>query len=301
MCIDYRVVNAITVNDGYPLPHIQDLINSMHSSCWFTKLDLAAGSHQLCIATADRYKMAFTTKFGSYQWRVLPFGLANAPSQFNCMMNGILEPMKHKFIILYLYDIMIHSRTLVEHVVHVREVLTRLTEHGPKAKCAKCPWACQKVDFCGVDIEEDGIHTQEHKTREVMDWPQPENSKDVRGFLGLTSYYTIFIEHFAYIAMPLYVIGTPLKGKGDVGRRRGEPRRVRHPPFAQDGECQHAFNNLTMAHCNAPVLALPDPDAKYCLHVNAGQYASGAEFSQVQDKTETVLGYFSHKLHIAET
>jgi hypothetical protein len=142
MCIDYHAVNAITVKDRYPLPHIEDLLNSMHSSCWFTKLDLAAGYHQIRIATADMQKTAFTTKFGLYEWRVLPFGLANAPTQFMHMMNGILEPMKRKFIVVYLDDIMIHSRTLAEHVVHVREVLTLLTEHGLKAKRAKCAWAC---------------------------------------------------------------------------------------------------------------------------------------------------------------
>jgi len=138
MCIDYRAVNAITVKDRYPLPHIEDLLNSMHGSCWFTKLDLAAGYHQIRIATADRQKTAFTTKFGLYEWRVLPFGLANAPSQFMRMMNRILEPIKRKFIVVYLDDIMIHSRTVAEDVVHVREVLTLLTEHGLKAKRANC-------------------------------------------------------------------------------------------------------------------------------------------------------------------
>jgi hypothetical protein len=169
MCIDNRAVNAITVKDRYPLPHIEDLLNSMHGSYWFTKLDLAAGYHQIRIATADREKTPFITKCGLYEWRVLPFGLANAPSQFMCMMNGMLEPMKRKIIVVYLDDIKIHSRTLAEHVIHVREVLTIRTEHGLKAKHGKCAWACQKVDFCGFDINKDGIHAQEHKTRAVMD------------------------------------------------------------------------------------------------------------------------------------
>jgi len=137
MCIDYRAVNAITVKDRYPLPHIEDLLNSTHGPCWFTKLDLAAGYHQIRIATADRQNTAFTTKFGLYKWRVLPFGLANAPCQFMHMMNGILEPMKRKFIVVHLDDIMIHSCTRAEHVVHVREVVALLTEHGLKAKRAK--------------------------------------------------------------------------------------------------------------------------------------------------------------------
>jgi hypothetical protein len=127
-------VNAITVNDRYPLPHIEHLLNSMHGSCWFTKLDFEAGYHQICIATADRQKTAFTTKFGLYKWQVLPFGLANAPSHFMCMINSILEPMKNKFIVISLDDVMINSRTLAERIVHDREVLTLLTGHGLKTK-----------------------------------------------------------------------------------------------------------------------------------------------------------------------
>jgi len=300
MCIDYRAVNTITVKYRYPLPHIEDLLNSMHGSCWFTKVHLAAGNNQIRIATANRQKTAFTTKFDLYEWRVLPTGQANAPSQFMRMMNGILEPMKRKFIVIYLDDIMTHSCTLAEHVVHVPEVLTLLTEHGLKAKRAKCAWACQKVDFGSFNIDKDGIHAQEHMTRAVMDWPQPENSQDVRGFLGLTSYYRKFIEHYAHIVMPFYTIGTPPKGKKDVGRRRGEPRRVRHTPFAWDRELQQAFDTLKKALSNTPFLALLDRKAKYCLHVDASQYALGAVLSQVQDKTEKVLGYFSRKLHDAE-
>jgi len=198
--------------------------------------------------------------------------------------------MKRKFILVYLDNITIHSHTLAEHVVHVREVLTLLTEHGLTAKCGKCDWACQIVDFCGFEIDKDGIHAQEHKTRAVMDWPQPENSKDVSGFLGFTSKYRKFIEHYTHIAMPLYVIGTPPNGKGDVGRQCGEPKRVRHTPFGWDRECQHAFDTLKKALCNALVLALPDPEARYCLQVDGSHYTLGAVLSKVQDRMEKVPG-----------
>jgi hypothetical protein len=101
--------------------------------------------------------------------------------------------------------------------------------------------------------------------------------------------------------MPLYTICTPLKGKGDVGRQCGEPKKVFRTPFAWVNECQHAFDTLKKSLCNAPVLALPDPKAKYCLHINASQYVLGAVLSQIQGKAEKVLGYFSRKLHDAET
>jgi len=119
MCIDYGAVYAIMVKDLYTLPHIKCLLNSMHGSCWFTKLDLVAGYHQICITIADRHKMAFTTKIALYKWQLLQFGLANALSQFIHMLNGTLVPMKCKFIIIYLHDIMIHSCALAEHVICV--------------------------------------------------------------------------------------------------------------------------------------------------------------------------------------
>jgi len=218
MSIDSRAVNATTVKDCYPLKHIDDSLNSIHSSCCFTKLDFVSGYDQIRITTDDRQKPAFRTNFGLYEWQVLPCGLANAPSQFRRMINGILEQMNRKIFAMYLNDIMIHSHTLVEHVVHVHQVLTLLTEHGLKAKLAKCAWACQKIDFYGFGIQKDSIHAQEHKTHAVMDWPQPDNSKDVRGFLGLTSYYRNVIEHYTHIAMPLYAIVAPPKGKGEIGR-----------------------------------------------------------------------------------
>jgi len=118
--------------------------------------------------------------------------------------------------LVYLDDIMIPSGTLAKHVVHDRKVRTLRTEHGLKVKCTKCAWACQKIWFYAVDIDNDGIHPQEHQTRSAIDWPQPANSMDVRGFLGLTSFYRKFIEHYANIAMPLCAIRTRPKGNEEV-------------------------------------------------------------------------------------
>jgi len=138
-----------------------------------------------------------------------------------------MEPMKCKIIVVYLDDIMIHCGTLADHVIPVCEVLTLLREYGLKAKHAKCTWACQKVDVSGFDIDKHGNHAQDHKTLAVMDSPQPENNKDVGGFLRLPRYYRKFIEPIAHIAMLLYAIGTPLRENGDIGWRHGGPRKVK--------------------------------------------------------------------------
>jgi hypothetical protein len=111
---------------------------------------------------------------------------------------------------------MIHGHTLAKQAVPIHEVLNLLAEHGLKAKRAKCTLACQKLNFCGFDFDDDSIHAQEQKPRAVLDWPQPENSKDVRGFLALSSYYRKFIGHYAHFAITLYAICTPPKGNGDV-------------------------------------------------------------------------------------
>jgi len=134
-----------------------------------------------------------------------------------------------------------------------------------------------------------------------MDSPHPENSKDVKGFLGLTRHYRKFIAHYTHIAMPLYAIGTHPNGKGDLGLHRGELRKVTRTPSAWVRECQHALDTLKKALGNAPVLDLPHRKAKFCLHVEATQYASGAVLFQIQHKAEKVLGCFSRKLHDVET
>jgi hypothetical protein len=293
MCKDCHAVNTITVKDCYPLPYIEDLLNRMHGSCSFTQLDLVAWSQQICITTTDRQKMAFTTKFGLCEWRVPPFGLANAPSQFMDMMNCILEQMICKFIILYHYDIKIYSHTLAEYVVHVHEVHTLLMRNGLKAKLVKCACACQKVHFCCSDIDRGSIYAQEHKTRMVMDWPPPEKIKNVRVSLGLTSYYRKLIEHYFHTAIRFNFIGTPLKREGDVEWRCEELRNFKRTPFAWERECWPYFDLLQNAHSITLVMAVPDPEAEYCLHVDACQHALGAGLSQIEDKPKKVLGNYS--------
>jgi hypothetical protein len=305
MCIDYRAVNRITIKDRYPLPHLEDLFNGLEGSKVFYKLDLASGYHQIRIAAGDRQKTAFTTTFGLYEWRVLPFGLANAPSQFMRMMDGLLTPEMRRFVAVYLDDVLIHSCSLAEHQKHVRAVLEMLLRNGLRVKHSKCEWAQARVEFCGFTISSDGIHTQEHKTAAVREWPQPQNEKEVRGFLGLTSYYRKFIEHYAHMALPLYEMSrTTAPGKADdkqAGGKRGEPRKIAYRPFTWTDECEGAFAALKRAICTVPVLAFPTKDDPFVLHTDASKYAVGAVLSQRQKDGTKVIGYYSRKLHDPET
>ena len=164
-----------------------------------------------------------------------------------------------------------------------RDVPTLLKEHSLMAEHATFVWDCQNEEFCGWDIEYDGIHAQQHITCVVINWPESDNCKDVWCFLGLPRYHRNFIGHYAHTTMPLYAMGTPPNDIGDVGWWCGELRKVCCPPCAWDTQWQHAFDTCKNVHCNAPVLALPYPEAKYCVHVDASQYELGTVLSQVQD------------------
>lgn len=298
MCIDYRPINRLTKKDRYPLPHIEDLLHTLEGSAIFSTLDLASGYHQIRIAEEDREKTAFTTKFGLYEWKVLPFGLSNGPSQFMRLMDGILakEPSMRKFVAVYLDDLQIHSRNMVDHVDHVRSILTVLLRNGLKLKKSKCTWAQPKTEFCGFAVDSKGLHTQEHKVKDILLWPRPQNPTEVKGFLGLTSYYRKFINRYAHIAVDLYEL------TGQKSRpKRGEPRNVVQKTFAWTDRCEKAFQQLKKAVCSAPVLALPTKKDPFVLHTDASKFAIGAVLSQIQNGVSRVIAYYSRKLHDPET
>jgi hypothetical protein len=224
MCIDYRAVNCITRQDRYSLPDIEDLVQPLRGSNCFSKINLASGYHQIQICAGDRQKTALSTKCGLYEWTVLLFGLANAPSQFMRVMNRLLatNPGQCKFIAVYLDDVLIHSSMGEEHLDHVWIVLDLLQKAGLKLKRSKCEWFRDEIEFCGFQINQEGVHTFDSKTRGVTEWPRPRNTKEVPGFLGLTGYYRKFIQHYAHIALPLYRM-CKMSKKVKMGGHRGEP------------------------------------------------------------------------------
>jgi len=211
--MDYRAGNAITVQDLHPLPPIEDLLNSIFSFCWFTQFYCAAGYHWIHSATADWNKWTTTTTLGLYKWRVRQFALAKVPSQFMHMTTSILVRMTRIVTGMYLNEIIFHSHTLAEHVVHVHIMLTLPTEYGLKAKHPQCGWPWQKVNFCSFDIDKNCIHAQEHETHVVMDWPPPENNENVTGFLGFTIYYRKSIWTLCSHCNAVVCNWHPFKGK----------------------------------------------------------------------------------------
>ncbi|GBG60905.1 hypothetical protein CBR_g16025 [Chara braunii] len=197
LCIDYRGLNRYTVKNSYPMPRADELFDRLAGNRFFTKIDLRSGYHQIRVATEDQPKTAFRSRFGHYEFTVMSFGLTNAPATFQTAMNDIFRDILEEYVLVYLDDILVYSRTLEDHLRHLRDVLQRLCKHGFYAKLSNCHFAQRKVDFLGHHVSDQGLHMDDAKITAIAKWPIPTSVKELRSFLGLTSYYSNFIQGYA--------------------------------------------------------------------------------------------------------
>ena len=203
MCIDYRGLNKITIKNKYPLPRTDQLLDALSGAKVFSSLDLQSGYHQIRIPDEDVPKTAFRTPFGHYQFKVLSFGLTNAPATFQATMNDIFRPYLNKFVVVYIDDILVFSKTHQEHLHHLRLVLQVLRDNDFKIKLSKCDFERPEVKFLGHIVGQHGVKVDTDKVAVVQNWPTPTNIRAVRSFLGLAQYFRRFIENFSKIAAPL--------------------------------------------------------------------------------------------------
>ncbi|KAJ9509744.1 hypothetical protein QJQ45_011390 [Haematococcus lacustris] len=245
MCIDYRALNKLTVRDRYPLPRIDDLFDKLAGKRVFSSPDLQSGYHQIRITEEDVPKTAFLTPMGQFQFKVLCFGLTNAPATFQRMMNNVFKPLINECVLVYIDDILVMSNTPEEHVQHLRQVLQLMRENKFYAKLAKCEFNKTQLAFLGHIVGSKGIAVDPAKVQVVKEWPTPRNLKDLQAFLGLANYFRRFISNFSSLAAPL----TNLTSKQVAAAYDWE-----HFGGAE----LEAFNALKEALCSAPVLALPD-------------------------------------------
>ena len=238
-CVDYRRVNAITKKDVYPLPRIDDILDTLGQAHYFSTLDLASGYWQIEMDPATKDKSAFTTHAGLFEFERMPFGLCNAPATFQRLMQAVLAGMEWKFCFVYLDDILVCSRTLEEHLDHLQQVFNRLRKAGLTLKPKKCSFLQDQVIYLGHVISSKGIAPDPAKTQKVKDFPVPTDITKLKQFLGLASYYRRFIPGFAKLAHPLH----SLTKKG--------------ADFYWSVECQRAFEKLKELLTQAPVLAYP--------------------------------------------
>jgi len=206
MCIDYRELNKLTVKNRYPLPRIDGLFDQLQGASHFSKIDLRSGYHQLRVQEQDIPKTAFRTRYGHYEFVVMPFGLTNAPAVFMDLMNRVCRPFLDKFVIVFIDDILIYSRSKEEHSQHLRLVLETLRAEKLYAKFSKCEFWIRKVDFLGHVVSEAGIHVDPSKIKAIKNWEAPRRPTEIRQFLGLAGYYRRFIKNFSRIAKPLTIL-----------------------------------------------------------------------------------------------
>ena len=245
LCVDYRELNKATMRNKYPLPRIDDLFDQLRGASYFSKVDLRSGYHQLRIREEDVPKTVFLSRYGSYEFRVMPFGLTNAPALFMDLMNRVFREYLDQFVIVFIDDILIYSRTEEEHAEHLRMILQTLRDHQLYAKFGKCGFWLREVQFLGHVVSDRGIAVDPSKVSAVREWGQPTTPTEVRNFLGLAGYYRRFIKGFSKIAGPL----TNLTRKG--------------VPFTWSDHCQLAFDELKDKLTSAPVLALPKGGLEY--------------------------------------
>ncbi|CAA7021303.1 unnamed protein product [Microthlaspi erraticum] len=274
LCIDYRGINNITIKDKYPLPRIDELLDQLRGASWFSKIDLASGYHQISIFEPDVFKTAFNTRYGQYEFVVMPFGLTNAPAAFMRLMNEVFHDYLDGFVIVFIDDILVYSKTKEEHKEHLRKVLERLRSQKLYAKFSKCRFWKREIGFLGHRVSEQGVSVDPEKIAAIQDWPQPTNATEVRSFLGLAGYYRKFVKDFSIMAKPL----TRLTGKG--------------VPFVWSEEIECAFAELKEALTKAPILTLPEPGKPYVVYTDASRIGLGCVLMQ----EEKVIAYASRQL-----
>ncbi|GBG84241.1 hypothetical protein CBR_g38212 [Chara braunii] len=169
LCIDYRDLNRYTVKNSYPMPRSDELFDRLAGNRFFTKIDLRSGYHQIRVTAADQPKTAFQSRFGHYEFTVMPFGLTNAPATFQRAMNDIFRDILEQYVLVYLDDILVYSRSIEEHLKHLHDVLDRLRRHGFYAKLSKCRFARQKVDFLGHYVSDQGLHMDDAKITAIAE------------------------------------------------------------------------------------------------------------------------------------
>ncbi|TYK30208.1 ty3-gypsy retrotransposon protein [Cucumis melo var. makuwa] len=226
LCIDYRELNKVTVKNRYPFPRIDDLFDQLQGATVFSKIDLRSGYHQLRIRDSDIPKTAFRSRYGHYEFIVMSFGLTNASAVFMDFMNRVFKDFLDSFVIVFIDDILIYSKTEAEHEEHLRQVLETLRANRLYAKFSKCEFWLKKVSFLGHVVSSEGVSVDPAKIEAVTNWPRPSTVSEIRSFLGLAGYYRRFVEDFSRIASPL----TQLTRKGT--------------PFVWSPACESSFQEL---------------------------------------------------------
>lgn len=294
LCVDYRLLNSKTRKDAFPLPRIEESLDALSGARWFSTIDLASGYNQVPVAEQDRPKTAFCTPFGLFEFNRMPFGLCNAPSTFQRLMQRMFGDQQGQSLLLYLDDIVVYSSSVEQHLQRLEMVLGRLQKEGLKAKLEKCAFFQQEVGYLGHVISSQGVSTDPKKIEAVANWQRPSHVSELRSFLGFASYYRRFVEGFAKLAGPLHQLVAELAG---TKSRKGSGQAL---GAAWTSQCEESFEALKSKLVSAPVLTYADFSCPFILEIDASYSGLGAVLSQETDSGVRPVAYASRGLRPTE-
>ena len=272
-CVDYRKLNACTIKDSYPLPTIQDSLDMLGGSCYFSALDMMSGYWQIKVNRTHRGKTTFVSHMGAYAFKRMPFGLTNAPACFQRCMDSILSSVKNLFCMVYLDDVIIFTKSAKEHLNQIDEVLTLLENAGAKLKLEKCHFFKQKLKYLGHVISKEGVEINREKFKIIEEWKVPTNKKECEAFIGFTNFYRKFIKDVTLKMEPINKV-------------------TYSKPFIWNEAADSAFKQLKRDLTTSTILKYADFTKPFYLDTDFSKIAVGAVLYQQQG----VIGYFSKKI-----
>ncbi|UYV72398.1 hypothetical protein LAZ67_9002947, partial [Cordylochernes scorpioides] len=281
-CVDYRKLNNVTVKDVYPIPRIDEVMDTLQGSTHFSAIDLRSGYWQVEVEERDKEKTAFTTAHGLYEFNVMPFGLCNAPATFERNMENMLGNLRWQICLCYLDDVIIYSPDFPTHLKRLEAVFRCFRESNLRLNDKKCRFAFEELEILGYITSKHGIKPAEHNIKAVRNFPRPKKVKEVQSFLGMCSYYRKFIKDFSKIADPL----TNLIKKS--------------VSFTWTERQEEAFQTLKTALLSPPILGHFNPNAPTYVHTDASNIGIGATLVQDIGGEEKVISYLSRTLSKAE-
>ena len=289
LCVDYRGLNAVTVKNRHPLPLITETLDRLCGAKVFSKMDLKDAYHRIRIKAGDEWKTAFRTRYGHFEYLVMPFGLANAPATFQAYINRALAGLVDVTCVVYLDDILIYSAEPAEHWGHVKQVLERLRQFSLYANLKKCQFYTGRVEFLGFIVTTDGVAMDQERVSTIKEWPRPKSYRDVQVFLGFANFYRRFIQGYSTIAAPLTGL---LKGSKE-GKKAGK--------LEWTDNAEQAFRQLRDVFANAPFLSHYNPGKPLRLETDASNFGLGAVLSQQDnDGHWRPIAFWSRKMIPAE-
>ena len=277
LCCDYRPLNKITKKNAYPIQRIDNILDHLGPSKFFTTLDAKSGYHQIPVHPDDQDKTTFTTFFGTYKWTGMPFGICNAPSKYQEEMDKLFWDILWTFVLNYIDDTVVYSVTFEDHLKHLEEVFRQFRSINIKLHYKKCFFGFDHVDLLGHHISAEGTSTQPATIERILSYPTPTTVKGVQSFLGLAGWYRNFVRDYSKISKPL----------NRLTRKEN--------PFEWTPECEEAFQKLKTMLSSPPILARPNFNKGFILHTDASTVGLGAILAQKDEKGKERVIYYASK------